>query len=100
MHLLSLPTIIKATAAVAGFDPTTLDFDLYVRASFSGAPWAGTASAGSSGGRDFTSAGADPSVGASQNGFSPAEGNGTTQYLETGGLNITNVLSNTAATII
>lgn len=67
---------------LAGFDPTTLSWNLLQRGSYGGSPWSGTASAGSSGSRSLTG-GTAPSVGAAQNGLTPADFNGTTQQLTT-----------------
>lgn len=57
----------------SGLDPTTLPLNLYDRASYSGAPWIGTASAGTSGTHNFTSSGFAPSVGGAVNGLTPAQ---------------------------
>lgn len=54
---------VPAGGAPPVFDPATLPLTLWFR-DYAGAPWAGTASAGSSGTRSFISAGSDPSVGA------------------------------------
>src|SRR5690606_13622046 len=51
------------------------------RGSFSGSPWVGTASAGSSGTRDLTEATNPPSTGAAQNGYVPADFDGTNDVL-------------------
>jgi hypothetical protein len=69
-----------APAAAPVFDPTASALTGLYRGSFGGDPWAGTASAGTSGGRSL-SAGAAPAVGAAVNGFTPASFNGTTHFL-------------------
>lgn len=69
------------SAGAAVLNPATLALTGWVRASYGGAPWAGTASAGSSGAKSMVTAGADPSVGTAINGLTPAAFNGTTQYL-------------------
>lgn len=65
----------------AAFNPSSLALTGWFRASYGGAPWDGSASAGSSAGKSMTSPGAPPSVGAAINGYTPADFNGTTQYL-------------------
>lgn len=63
--------------------PFTLNPTLWVRSSFEGTPWVGVQSAGNdlSGNRDLVTAGADPTIGTTQSGLTPASFNGTTQYL-------------------
>lgn len=62
-------------------DPASLAMSLLCRASFGGSPWAGTASAGSSGGRNLAEATNPPSVGAAVNTFTPADFDGTDDQL-------------------
>ena len=52
-------------------DPSALALTGWWRAPYSGAPWAGTPSAGASGGRDMSDVGSAPGVGASVNGYAP-----------------------------
>ena len=66
------------------FDPGSLALTGWWRASFSGVPWVGSASAGASGVRDLSSAGSDPSVGASLNGLAGADYDGSANLLTTG----------------
>lgn len=70
--------------AASVFDPTTLALTGYWRAAYAGPPWTGVASAGASGGRDLTTAGDDPAVGATLNGYAGADFNGVTNVLTTG----------------
>lgn len=65
----------------AGLDPSSLALTGWYRASYSGAPWVGTASAGTSGAKSATSPGSAPTVGTAVNGKTPALYNGTTEYL-------------------
>lgn len=62
-------------------DPSDLALTGWFRASYGGAPWVGEASAGTSGAKSATSPGAAPTVGTAVNGHTPADYNGTTQYL-------------------
>lgn len=57
----------------AGIDPTTIDFDGLWLPNYGGAPWAASASAGSSAGRDLITNGVDPDVGAAVNGYTGAD---------------------------
>jgi len=66
----------------AAFNPATLSLSGWWRAAYAGAPWAGTASAGSSGSRNLT-AGTAPAVGATLNGLAGADWNGSTHVLTT-----------------
>jgi hypothetical protein len=65
------------------WSPAQLTANSWQRAAYAGAPWSGTASAGSSGGRAL-SAGVAPSVGAALNGYDTADFNGTTSRLVSG----------------
>jgi hypothetical protein len=68
-------------AASAAFDPSTLSLTGWWRASYSGAPWVGTSSAGGSGSRDLTEATNPPSTGSALNGLTPADFDGTNDTL-------------------
>jgi hypothetical protein len=75
-------SLVAATeTATAQLDPTTLTATGFVRGSYGGAPWAGTASAGTSGAKSFTAGTASPTVGTAINGLTPAVFNGTSQFL-------------------
>jgi hypothetical protein len=65
----------------AAFDPATLTLTGWWRGSYSGSPWTGTASAGSSGSRDLTEATNPPGTGSAVNGFTPADFDGTNDVL-------------------
>ncbi len=65
--------------AALAIEDLSWDYLLY---DYAGAPWAGIASAGASGGRDAVTDGADPSVGTALNGHGVASFNGTTQKLK------------------
>lgn len=71
----------NAATSAAGFDPATLSLTGWWRGSYTGSPWVGTASAGSSGSRDVSEATNPPSVGSAQNGFTPADFDGTNDQL-------------------
>jgi hypothetical protein len=71
-----------SSSAAPVFDPATMALTGWWRASYTGAPWVGTASAGASGTRDLPSGGSsDPSVGVAVNGFTPADFDGTEDFL-------------------
>lgn len=63
------------------FDPATLSLTGWWRGSFASSPWAGTASAGGSGARDLTEATNPPAVGTAQNGYDPADYDGTNDLI-------------------
>ncbi len=65
-----------------GFTPANLSLTGYWRANFTGLPWVGTASIGTSSGRNLVTQADDPSTGASQNGFAPADFNGSSNYIQ------------------
>ena len=66
--------------------PLTLAFSGFWRAQFSGSPWLGVTTAGASGGRDLTEATNPPTAGTAQNGWTPANFNGTNQLLTAPGV--------------
>ncbi len=63
------------------FDPATLSLTGWWRASYSGSPWSGVASAGTSGTRNLTEATNPPATGEALNGFTPADFDGTNDKL-------------------
>ncbi len=63
------------------FEPTSLALTGYWRANYTGAPWVGTASAGTSGSQDLTIGDAAPSTGSAVNGYTPADFDGTDDEL-------------------
>lgn len=71
----------RARASAPLFDPTTLAWDGYFRAPYTGSPLAGTASAGPSGSRSMTEATNPPTAGPTVNGYAPARFNGSNQKL-------------------
>lgn len=75
---------VRRPAGATTFDPATLSLTGWWRAAYAGAPWAGVASAGASGGRNLTTLGSDPAVGASLNGLAGADFDGATNALTTG----------------
>jgi len=71
---------IKSGAAV--FDPATLALSGWWRADYAGAPWAANASSGASlANGNLVTNGNDPAVGATQNGYAPADFDGTNDNL-------------------
>lgn len=63
------------------FDPAALALQAWNRGSYSGSPWAGVASTGSSGSRSMTEATNPPAIGTSVDGFAPPDFNGTSSVL-------------------
>lgn len=63
------------------FDPATLTLTGWWRASYAGSPWAGTASAGSSGSRNLTEGTNPPATGSALNGLTPADCDGSNDQL-------------------
>lgn len=63
------------------FDPATLSLTGWWRAAYSGAPWVGTASAGSSANQNATTAAADPTSTSGINGLNYADFDGTNDVL-------------------
>lgn len=59
--------------ATAGIDPTSSSFDGLWLPSYSGAPWNGTASAGSSSGRNLVTGGSNPGTGSAVDTYTPAD---------------------------
>ncbi len=72
---------VASSSGVAVLDPSTLSLTGWVRGSYAAAPWAGTASAGTSGAKTFQTSGTNPTAGTAVNGLTPAAFNGSTQYL-------------------
>jgi hypothetical protein len=83
----------------ASADPSSLPLTGWWRASYSGSPWVGTASAGASGSRDLTEATNPAGAGATQNGYTPAAFDGIVQELSNG-LAMSNFVSLGAGTAI
>lgn len=75
--------LVYKTAAASGFDPTTEILGGFWRASFASSPWAGTASAGTSGARSVTEATSPPTVGTAQNALNPAAFDGASNVIST-----------------
>lgn len=78
--------------------PSTLALTGWWRASYSGPPWSGTASAGTSGSNNLTDSGNSPSAGTAVNGYTPADFDGLNDVLN--GPNVDDLVSNSAGTII
>jgi hypothetical protein len=62
-------------------DPATLSLTGWWEPDFAASPWAGVASAGSSGGRDISEGSTPPTVGSAVNGHNPADFDGTDDVL-------------------
>jgi hypothetical protein len=71
------PSGTSGTLAFEFWSPASLALSLWCRGSYTGAPWAGNASAGASTGRTLATDGADPTTGTAVGGFTPASSNGT-----------------------
>lgn len=65
----------------SGFTPASLSLSGWWRGNYTGAPWAGTASAGGSSGRDLVTTSTDPTTGTALNGITPGDFSGA-QYLQ------------------
>lgn len=64
-----------------GFDPASLQLSGWWRADYVGSPWAASASAGASSGRDLAELTSPPSSGPLQGGYSPPDFDGTSSIL-------------------
>ena len=73
--------LANAFTYTSAFTPADLTLSGYWKASYSGSPWVGTASAGASGGRNLTEATNAPSVGSAVNGLTPAHFGGSNSKL-------------------
>lgn len=93
------PCINSGVAAAPPFNPATLPLSGWWRSDFSASPWAGTASAGGSSGRDLTEATNPPTTGTAVNGRTPARFNGTTTLISIA-TSLATLLTTTAYTAI
>jgi hypothetical protein len=73
--------LVRPAKPAAGFDPATLAPTGWWRISFSGSPWTGTASAGTSGSNNLTEATNPPTATGTLNGFTLADFDGTNDIL-------------------
>ncbi len=99
MRLSTRAVLAYGSDAPAVFDPATLSLTGWWRASFGGAPWTPTASAGTSGAHGNLIAGTAPGVGTAQNTLTPADFNGTTHRLVSATAT-TSFVSQAAGTIV
>jgi hypothetical protein len=67
------------------YDPAVLSLTGWWRPNYGGSPWAGTASAGSSGSRNLAEGTNAPSAGTALNGYTPADFDGTNDKLALSG---------------
>jgi hypothetical protein len=82
----------------SAFDPATLSLTGWWRASYSGSPWAPTASAGSSGSNgNLEEATNPPATGSAVNGYTPADFDGSNDLLTVPGGAILDTFYNTTA---
>lgn len=79
---LALSPSVTTDGGAAVFDPATLALTGWWRASYAASPWTGTASAGTSLGRDLTEATNPPAAGTAVNGRTPADFDGTDDELQ------------------
>jgi hypothetical protein len=82
----------------ASADPSALPLTGWWRGSYGGSPWTGNPSNGSSGSTNLSEATNPPAVGSAVNGFTPADFDGVTHKLATGG-NVSALVSNSAGSI-
>jgi hypothetical protein len=95
-----LPLFAIGGGAAPVFDITTLAWSGLWRASYSGAPWAGVASAGVSGTTGNLAAGTAPTTGTAQNGLTPAAfAAASSQYL-TNATAVSTVFTHAAGSIV
>lgn len=91
----------RTLGGAAAFDPATLNLTGWYRSNYGGAPWVPTASAGASGTNgNFVTNGNDPAAGATQNGYTPADFDGTNDNLRQLTTIDTAFFTTTAGTII
>lgn len=77
---------LETNAAAAVFDPATLALASWNRGSYAGAPWAGVASAGTSGAHSLlATGGSPPTAGTPVNGYAPAAFDGVAKYMDADG---------------
>lgn len=79
--MLGIGLPIWKTSLGTSFNPATVAWTGWMRASYSGSPWAGTASTGTSGSHSFAESTNPPTTGTAVNGFTPAHFNGTNSTL-------------------
>lgn len=72
---------IGTSGGGATYNPSSLNFTAWFRGSYGGSPWNGTASGGGSGSETLSEATNPPAVGASLNGYTPADLDGTNDKL-------------------
>lgn len=65
------------------FNPATLPLSLWIKPSFAGMPWVGTASTGVSGSHNLITQSDDPTAGTAVNGKVPALFNGSSNFIAT-----------------
>lgn len=87
-------------AGAGTYDPSTINFSTWLRASFSASPWAAVASAGVSGSHSYSEATNPPSAGAALNSLTPADFDGTNDRLARSGVTQDTFVSTTAYTIV
>lgn len=75
----------RAKGAPAIFDPATQSWDGWFRGNYTGSPWNGTASLGTSGSRSVSEATNPATAGTAVNGKTPASFNGTNKKLTDAG---------------
>jgi hypothetical protein len=88
------------TSGFEYFSPAQLSLTGWWRGSYAGAPWAGTASAGASGGVSQATAGSDPTAGTAVNGITPAHSTGAANQKLYAGATIGTLLPASSYTMI
>lgn len=79
-----LPLYVVGAGTLA-FDPSQLSLTGYWRANYSASPWSGTSSLGVSGSNSLSDFIVPPTTGGTQNGFTPAQFDGSTNELTADG---------------
>lgn len=85
--------------SAAVFDPATLSLSGWWRADYAGSPWAGTASAGASSGRNLSS-GSPATTGTAVNGKVPASFDGSSLYLSDSSTALSSFVTTSAYSVV
>lgn len=90
----------RSGAGGGAFDLTSLAWTGLWQVSYSGSPWVGSASAGSSGGRNLTEATNPPASGGPLNGFTPPDFDATNDRLDTGAVLLSDLIGNSCGGVV
>lgn len=93
--------LVPAPIAPSSFDPATLTLTGWWRASYGGSPWTPTASAGGSGAAgNLAQVTTPPGVGAAVNGLTPADFDGTNDFLANAGTAFVGAAAGTCIAVV